>query len=187
MIEIFRGILSLMIIFCHFRVSEPFDLYLVSIARCAVPFFLILSGYYAYSGDKAKDLEHTEKKLLDTLKMILQVAFLYTVVNTSVCIMNNKAPFSWFTEKYLSIKTLQNFLLYNRARFFASIAYYLFMILYVFIIYLFIIKINAVSASFIFIPILLALNLYFSEYLKCDWYLVGNWLLTGLPFFNIGV
>ena len=33
MIEVFRGILPFLIVFCHFYISGPADLYIVSIAR----------------------------------------------------------------------------------------------------------------------------------------------------------
>ncbi len=187
MIEVFRGILPLLIVFCHFNVAEPANLYIVGIARCAVPFFLILSGFYAYSGNREKDLAHIKKKMIDMLKLILRVAVIYTVVNTVVCLINKEAPFFWFAEKYMTTEALRNFLLFNRARFFASIAYYLFMVLYVLVIYWLIVKLNIVSVSFIFIPILLAGNLYLSEFLKKDWFIAGNWMLTGIPFFLLGV
>ena len=48
LLEAIRGAACILVVFCHFDIKGVIGTYIVAIARFAVPFFLILSGYYSY-------------------------------------------------------------------------------------------------------------------------------------------
>lgn len=147
------------------------------IARYAVPFFLLVSGYFA-SAESARKQQWEIAKLAG-ISMIL-----YFVSNSVCSAVKGEDAFRWFFGE-LGIRQLAKFLLFNNLEFFASMMYYFFMLLYVYSIYRFVCaaKIQKYAVWTIAPLLLIGCSVSFSHKM---WFYAGNWLLTGIPLFFLG-
>jgi hypothetical protein len=95
------------------------------------------------------------------------------------------APFEWI-KNYSNLTTVRYFLLFNRALFFGSSAYYIFMMLYIYIIIIFWAKYNLPMYMVYAAPVLVLINIFCGEYTDLPWFTYGNFLFTGIPCVAIG-
>lgn len=173
-IDLMRLVCAVFILFIHVPLCGNDSALIIQIGRFAVPFFLLVSGYYVTP-------ESANKQLKSVLKLTGVTLVLYSVLNSVCSALGGYGAFAWFTNA-VSLKTLLLFVLFNRAVFFANTVYYLFMLIYLYIIY-------GLAAHWgwqrkiqrMILP-LLALGLIL-VWLNLPWFYTGNWLLTGIPFF----
>ena len=183
-IEAIRGVACIFVVFCHFHLQDPLGLYVISIARFAVPFFMMLSGYFACKSNQADNISYAKRKLSQTIKLTLIGTLICIIANSLVCLILGEPIFKWFLD-VLSLKTLLKFLIFNRAYWLSSVMYYPFMMIYVYIAYILVNKLSLLNISYISIPILLLVNIIVSKTTE-NWYYVGNFFFTGFPFFMLG-
>lgn len=179
-IECFRFIGCVFVLFIHCPFPQPLGLYVSVMGRTAVPYFLLLSGYFSYCD---KPIDKAMKKLIETVKIILVAGLLCIIWNSMNSLILHHNFFIWFVQ-YLTSDTLKNFLLYNRAVFFNSAFYYFFIMIYVYFIYILSCKTNTVRVFYAFIPMLIFFLFYFAT--VGEWYWGGNWMLLGIPMFYLG-
>ena len=105
-----KGIACLLVITIHFPVNGRFSEWISLLSRCAVPFFFVVAGRYAYSG-RAADAPGLRKKMLSRLGKIACTAFgvlavytLYSFVYHRVQGMNVAA---WVQMKYQPLEWLR--------------------------------------------------------------------------------
>lgn len=182
-IELWRFIACIMIVFTHAAFPFPFGAYVGAYARFAVPFFLMITGYFSYGASDAKIV----KKLFDTLRIIIiggSICFIWNSINSFF----RYGSFSHWFNAYVSKRTLIEFVLYNRAIFFNSVFYYLFMLVYIYIFYLAFLKLRLTYNKFMLITVfvLILISWYIDHFTAKDWYYVGNAFFTGIPLFLIG-
>lgn len=184
MIEIMRFLSCLVILFIHCGLPNPYGRFLNYYGRFAVPFFLLVSGYFAYGGDLSAK---SAKKASQTLCLIFThgtICILWNCVNAFL----SSGSFTNWIQPYLTAKHFQNFVFYNRAIFINSVFYYLFMILYVYIFCLIVCKIKLISSRHVYgLALCLFLIAYYKlQFTSVDWYEIGNFLFTGIPLFFLG-
>lgn len=184
-IDAVRAIACVFVVFVHCVMPGKAGEYMMYFARFAVPFFLLVSGWFAYMGNTEQALQVARRKLADTGKLVGITAALYTVWNSLNCLISGRSVFAWITS-YFNVGSLINLLVFNRAVFFNSITYYLLMMIYVYVIYMWLVKRGWMGKTKWFIGIALAANYYLHAFLHQSWYYSGNFLLTGLPFFFLG-
>ena len=80
-LEAIRGVACILVVFCHFDIKGAIGTYIIAIARFAVPFFLILSGYYSYKKTPEENIRYAKKKLISVTKM--------TFWGTIACVVSN--------------------------------------------------------------------------------------------------
>ena len=68
LIECMRYIACVLICFIHVPFPKPFSSYVILTGRAAVPFFLLLLGYFACCDDPVRK---AKKKLQDTVRIVL--------------------------------------------------------------------------------------------------------------------
>ena len=183
LIELWRFVACIMIVFSHAAFPSPFGAYVVAYARFAVPFFLMITGYFSYGSADSQIV----KKLLDTIRVIIiggAVCFIWNSINSFL----RYGSFSYWFNVYVNKKALKEFILYNRAVVFNSVFYYLFMLVYVYCICLICRKLRIFYNKFMLILAisLIAISWYIDHFTDKHWYHVGNALFTGIPMFLIG-
>lgn len=176
-LDIWRLISCIFVVFIHCEFPGDAGHYVVMVGRYAVPFFLMLSGYYCTSSS-------VKKRLLSAISMTIVSIGLYTTINSCLSLYRGKELFWWFTKAQDS-DMLYRFLVYNRAHFFASTVYYVLMLIYVYVIVALLYRFRLLSKAYFLIPVLLLRNLWLN-YSGTEWFYAGNWLYTGLPFFLLG-
>jgi len=184
-IDAVRAIACTFVLFVHCPFPGTFGVYISALARFAVPFFLMVSGYYAFRKTDAAMLAAARKQLLSTAKLTLIGTAFYAAANTLRDALCGKPPLSWLYSLF-NAEGLRRLLLFNRAIFLSSVMYYLFMLLYVYALYMLLIRAKAMRFAYASIPLLLLTGIVLNEFVLAPWYYTGNWLLTGLPFFLLG-
>lgn len=184
-IDAVRAIACTGVLFVHAAFPNPFGLYVAALARFAVPFFLMVSGYYAYRPASSAALQNAKRQLHASARLTLIGTLLYAFSNTIRQLLYGQAPLSWLSS-LLHAEGIFNFLVLNRAVFLSSVMYYLFMLLYVYGLFLLLLKTNTMPHAQRLIPLLLGACVLLDEFLGMPWYYSGNFLLTGLPFFLLG-
>lgn len=184
-LEAIRGIVCLIVVFCHFPVQGSIQPYIVAVARSAVPFFLLISGYFSYREAEKEGVPYVKKKLFAAIKLTAVATVVCALTNSLLDLWKGNHPLQW-VRKAANTKNLLRFLLLNRANWLSSVMYYLFMLIYVYVIFLIVHKLRLVRIAYLAIPILLVANVIVSKTVD-DWFYAGNFLLTGIPFFALGL
>ncbi len=190
-IEAIRGIACLFVVLVHAPFPGETGIWIKALARFAVPFFLMNSGWFLWKGSAEGELDTAKKQLRKILKITAFVCVLHIIGNTIVSIIGTGSPVAWL-EPHWNLETVRNFILFNRSKVFSSVVYYFFMLIYVYVIFILLRKASRNNGGAVpafmkaVIVICLAANLYISEFNDMTWYFAGNWLLTGVPFFFTG-
>lgn len=179
--DICKGFLCIFVIFLHCRIRN--DLIILSqLFRIAVPFFIMISGFFSYKTDKSIIKKRLGKLFKFTMITIL-VYFIWNCVYYPLIEMNY---FEVLKSIFLNCKHILTILIFNRGTFICSIMYYFLMMIYVYLIFLKFDNFFYKSNFYLIIFTLLIIGLIM-QYFDIQWYYVGNWLFTGLPFFGLGV
>lgn len=180
-----RGVASIFVVFCHFPMHRDYESYVVAIARFAVPFFLMLSGYYSNKSNCDRNIIHAKRKLADTLKLTVYGAAISAVANSCGSYFAGKHPFQWIFN-LMNRQVLLEFFVFNRAYWLNSVMYYLFILIYTYSIFIVFNYLSLINIA-LFSPLLLIVNIIVSKICTPEhWYYSGNFLLTGFPFFMLG-
>ena len=188
-LELIKLFASYMVVFIHLPFYGKAALVMESLARFAVPFFILVSGFFSYRISLSK----IKKRILHMLSLLLFSVLLYTWRNIEAFVLsgNFKAIGQYF-GRYLSSETLTNLLVFNVPV--SSVhLWYLLAMLYVYIIFFFVTK-YSVSEKPLFVLsfILLFANLILGEGLSAMGIIIPNhyirnFALVGMPFFGIGM
>lgn len=184
-IDAVRAIACTFVLFVHCPFPGTFGIYVSALARFAVPFFLMVSGYFAYRDTDAAMLAAAKKQLRSTGKLTIAGTLLYAASNTLRDTLSGGQPLHWLSG-ILSRTGIRRFLIFNRAVFLSSVMYYLFMLLYVYGLYMLFVRAGAMRIAYAAIAPQLITGIVMNEFTGAPWYYTGNWLLTGLPFFMLG-
>ena len=135
--------------------------------------------------DKEDALKNAKKTLIKLLRFTLISTIFVSIVNTLICLKQNKGPFEWFTL-FSGGNRFRDFLLINKTFFLSAVLWYLFAMIYVELIYILLLKFNLLKKSyFLIIPLIIG-NIIINEYYHLDWLYSSNWLFTGVPFVLLG-
>lgn len=70
-IDIIKAVCSVLVVFLHFKIPGGLGSAIFCVARCAVPTFFVVSGYFYYKDDKNAQMKSTKKKFLHIIKILL--------------------------------------------------------------------------------------------------------------------
>ena len=185
-IDVVRIVASFFVILCHIHLPGWAKDCSMGLARFAVPFFLLVTGWYLFDGDDSRAYAMARRTLVSILKLTVLSVLLVAAVNTLVCLIRGRQMFSWVTGFFRRSGSWLLFLLYNRTHWLSSVMWYLFGLLYALVIYLVLVRLRVLKYAFWLIPLLLILNIVRGEVLGKAWYYQGNWLFTSLPFLLLG-
>ena len=185
LLDLLRFISCLFVILIHCPLPGFWGAAIITFGRYAVPFFLMISGWYLFSQDRNVVLGKSIKQLRGTVKLIGCFFVAYLIMNSLCGIIECKVPFGWM-KNYSSFTTILYWVLFNRAIFLGSSAYYIFMMLYIYIVIVFWAKYNLPKYMLYAAPFLVVINIICGEYTDLPWFTYGNFLFTGIPCFAIG-
>ena len=184
-LDCMRGIACLFVVLIHCPLPGALGEILRGMGRFAVPFFVMISGYFWYREDDGKRCQNTKRLLKGIAKLTIIGVIFCGLVNSVGSVVSGQHPFYWITSVW-SKRTVLEFLLFNRAAFLSSVMYYLFGMIYTYVLVLWLDKYHLMRLSIWASPMLLAMNVLFSTVLNSPWYCAGNWLFTCVPFFAMG-
>lgn len=179
-----KFIAAIMVILIHIKFPGDFGLYISSLARFAVPFFFMISGYYSYKGDD------TALHLKKHIKKIFILSIITTVIYFAIYTLYHYILGNYdFYDELFTLDNLKYFIILNNNPY-ARHLWYLYALLYVYIVYYLFHKYR--KYLYYLIPFLLTFNVIFECFIAMDivnyeHFVVRNFLFTGLPFFMIGL
>ena len=181
-IDILRCVFAFMVVYLHthYWIGYPVDL-----CRCAVPGFMVMTGFFLYSENQ----EEVERKLLKSAKHHLVIyawsLLLYVLLTIRDCYKNG--DFSCF-----SCDGLNKFFIYAETDFlyFGFHLWYLHAVIYALLIIWGLSKIGKTAWLIWFVPLFLLANYELFKYLVspivCDYHL-PTYITFGIPYLFIGM
>lgn len=189
----FKMIAAIAVVFIHCAFPELFGIVVKNIARFAVPFFFIISGYFWKfpNLDKNGYYEKGRKRLRKVVRLTIYAMIVYFVFNLFRDYI--QGHLSVFLSSFFSIENLTYFLLLNHAHPFLGVGHLWYIIALIYI-YILIICIErkewwnvAYKISCIFILSVFVLE-FVNNFTRTSIpiFFYRNWLLTGFPLFTFG-
>ncbi len=185
-IDVLRIPASFCVILCHIQWTGDAKTYSMALARWAVPFFLLVSGWYLYREDPEQQYAAAKRFLLSTVKLLAVSVLFIGTVNTGMRLVSGKSAFGWLTSFFGRKGNSYYFLMCNWARFLSSVMWYLFALTYAMVVFTLLARWKGIRWAYLLIVPLLVINLLRAEIMHLAWYRQGNWLLTTLPFLLLG-
>lgn len=172
-VDILRFICAYLVVTLH--VHTPYHSYTEPIARCAVPLFFMMSGYFGNGGGKKR-----------ILKILIVSSFVYALLDILFfgADLMDKSDFSLW-------KTIVAIVLFNENPF-AYHLWYLSAYIYVLLLVPVIRRYGMWRMAYFASPLLIAVGIVFGKYsdllFQREYYefLTRNFLFVGLPFYLIG-
>lgn len=161
-----------------------------ALARFAVPFFFMVSGYFCFKAREEDILKKMPGKATHIL-VLTGVSYLFYLLWG--CVQNateGKNVVDWL-GKIITPSNIENFLRYNSSSAVKSHLWFLPALLYCYLIFWVIVKCRACKAAYLLIPVLLTGHIWMDEgrFLfgnACRVMEFRNYLFTGIPFFLMG-
>ena len=187
-LELIKLFASYMVVFIHVPFYGKVGAAIEALARFAVPFFFLVSGYYSYQITCAK----IKMRIKNVSSLLILSAICCTVFEVITLLKYNKDGLIELISKCTDLSTYVNLLMFNLP-IVSGHLWYLFAVLYVYVIYYFATKYHVKEkVIFIISPLLLLLHLALGEGLSMfgivlPFHYVRNFALMGIPFFALGL
>lgn len=181
-IDIMRCICAFMVVYLHTHYWGGYPMY---VCRCAVPVFMMITGYFLYSEDTDKMALKSQKAIKHLLRILLWSVLFYVLLTLYYCYKTHDfTAFSWpVIMKSFTYAELDNL-------YFGFHLWYLHAVLYALCLLWIALKMKALRLFYVLCPIFLILNL---ELVKAGLYpIVGNYhmptyLSFGIPYLVLGM
>lgn len=182
-IDILKFACAVLVVIVH--TNFKFQNAVLPLTRCAVPCFLMISGFLLYSENKGIGYERLKRNIKHIFHIMIWSTLLFAVVKEGMSIIHGE----FFIP---SINQWFNFIIFNDNPFGYHL-WYLGAYLYVLVIALVVDKYNMWNSLMCITPLLLLGDLIFGKYSllllnhEYPFIYVRNFLFIGLPYFLIGV
>lgn len=182
-IDLLKFICAVLVVFLH--MGTPYQQYILPLTRCAVPCFLIISGYFIFNADDAKFQARLKKNIRKIFRVLVWSTLLFAVVKFMFA-------FKQHDFSFLSLKALVKFVVLNENPFGFHL-WYIGAYLYTLLIVLFLERRGWLKCLYWAAPILLMTDLCFGKYSLVLWNMeipficVRNFLCVGIPYFAVGM
>lgn len=188
-LELLKLFASYMVVFIHVKFYGRLGPVMDTLARFAVPFFFLVSGFCSYK----ITCEKIKKRIRNILTLLIFSVVCCTAFKVAMLLAKgNMDEIMSYLSNYLDIVVLAKMFVFN-ATISSVHLWYLFAILYVYVIFFFATKFR-LSDKIIFIIsfCLLLLQLLLGEVLSVfgialPKIIVRNFLVMGIPFFGLGL
>lgn len=175
-----KGIACILVLFLHSRFPGTLGDVIQSLSRYCMPFFFMVSGYFAYSTRE----QGREQWRLSKIRHIGLITLWSSLFYLLIAILADSLPLT-------SLKGWAKFLLLNEPHIFAGQMWYLYALLYVYLIWALIDRRNwyrfaYIAAIVLFVCyLLLAQGAYFAGF-SINPAVYRNFLFLGFPHFMLG-
>ncbi|MFV0539068.1 MAG: acyltransferase family protein [Dysgonomonas sp.] len=190
-IDLLKGICCFAVVMLHFpaKISHEFLILQAMLGRCAVPIFILLSGYLLglkVQPEFSKSLRQARKLFVWSIAMELISLVFKSIYGAAVY---GDSIFALADE--VSIQRLVHLLIFNRP-FFVGLVWYLYAAAYATIVFAVFLRWGKTKILLYISPILLLAYYVFGRYsepifgTEAPSWLASNWLLIALPMYTIG-
>lgn len=189
-----KGIACILIVYLHMGFPGPVSSIINVIAKMSVQLFFMISGYFAWCSSNEMALKKIPGKIKHTFIMIswaVAVSTLYQIAITSIKVGVPIAIREWIgtfnfknTIKFIALTATSHIPGWG-------VLWFLFSLLYLYIVYAAVLKLNWVKIIYRLVLPILLFHLVVRYYFTLKGVTFGgvyfqNWLLNGVPFFFLG-
>ena len=180
---------SYFVVFIHFMLPGDLGDAVKAVARFAVPFFFMCSGYFSYGNTP----EIIRKKALHILKLFLIATMIYAFLEIGVLILEQEynQVLVYFLYNFFNTEKWIKCILFNVPPI-CTFLWYLLAMFYVYLIYYFVTKFNIpdrgtdISSIILLVLHLVIWHSFLVYEITDDTFYVRNFLFVGYPFVTIG-
>ena len=184
-----KAVAACLVVFIHVSFPGQVGQIIKVLARCAVPFFFMISGYFCYYEGKTAE-DKIPSKILHILKLFFISLLFYLVWEYIMKFLSGEDTGEWLKELTDS-SHLKEFALYNSTSVVRAHLWFLPALIYCYAVDFFVEKWKLRKAAYCCIPVLLAMLLWRAEFCR---FFGGfyhtmeyrNFLFTGMSFFLTG-
>lgn len=187
-LELLKLFASYMVVFIHVLFYGEFGVAIDALARFAVPFFFLVSGYYSYN----ITCEKIKKRIKNIFSLFVISVICYAIFQIACLLKYNTNGLMALLNSYTDLSTYIDLLVFN-VTIISGHLWYLLAALYVYVIFYFTTKFK-INEKVIFIVsvFLLLLHILLGEGLAIFGFAVPigyvrNFALMGIPFFAMGL
>lgn len=187
LLNVIRLVAAFSVVTIHIHFPDTFGTVMIDIARFAVPFFFMASGFFSYYENSTNVLSKIKKKIKHVTIIYIGAAALYSTYKLLGIGMA-------FVKKVFSLVSIAEFLLFNMPKS-SEHLWFLPALVYTYVIFYFLEKFKITKKMYFLIPLLFVAGValreifinfgYPLETLK-NGYIYRNFLFMGLPFFMLG-
>lgn len=187
-LELLKLFASYMVVFIHVLFYGKMGVAIDALARFAVPFFFLVSGYYSYQ----IPCEKIKKRIKHILTLLI-FSVICCIAFEIICLLKyNKEGLMALLNAYTDLSTYVNLFIFNETVG-AEHLWYLFAVFYVYVLFYFATKFHIKEkVIFIISTFLLLLHILLGEGFSIFGIVVPapfvrNFALMGIPFFALGL
>lgn len=189
-LDLVKVIASFSVVCIHYMFSGEVGVIIKAVARFAVPFFFVISGFFAYYDNSTKML----KKAFNIAKIYIYSFLLYFVYGAARELLLGRASgVAEYVCTYLRASTILNFLIHNTT-ISAAHLWFLPALVYCYLVFCGIKKsklsdniLFIISASLLVVRLLIGEVLGFLGIVEMNTNYFPNFIFVGLPFFALGM
>lgn len=186
-LDLFKGIACIAVVLVHVSFPGKAGLIISSIARFAVPFFFMVSGYYSYHSE-GRRANRNKKHIMHMLKIILFSFIVYVPASFLFSFWGDTVNSTLHDVGSLDLKGIFIFFVFNRPVIIVGQLWFLFALLYDYVLFDLIERRWPIEKYYISIPILLTLLILLAQGMHIAGvaipnYLYRNFLIEGFAFF----
>jgi surface polysaccharide O-acyltransferase-like enzyme len=184
-----RGIAAFLVVCIHIPFPNIIGETLIALARIAVPFFFIVSGFFLYGDNREVVLCKTKKHLNKALIIVVSANVIYLIWNIIKVMVSNESVIEYLKSSF-TLKNMIKLFTLNESPFGYHL-WYLSAYLYVLIIFYFITKFNILKLLYYAIPPLLLILIAGQNTLSTLGFelpiiVFRNFIFVGMPYFLLG-
>lgn len=185
-------IAAFFVVAIHVHFPGDFGTGVIAVARFAVPFFFMVSGFFSYYENKTSLKEKYFRKIKHVFVLLAGGSALYFLFGIVI------ALYSGTTINYLSnifsVKSIAEFLIFNNTRV-SEFLWFLPALIYVYFVFFIFEKTGITKKMYFLIPLLFLAGVLLRESIEflpeypeimSNGYFCRNFVFVGLPFFMLG-
>lgn len=173
MLNVIKAIMAYLIIAIHCKFPGAVGNGITIVARIGVPFFFMISGYYAYP------LKRIKFKIIRIIKIAILMEIIYICASSNSCTLLDLVHTYVFPDFVMLILGV-----YGKC----GGGWFVYALLEAYLIWWCVYKIKAYKVAYIYTVISLCIHIYMQYTLDFSYdFWTSNVILTGFPFFMLGV
>ena len=193
-LNLIKIIAAFFVVTIHVHFPGDFGLAVIDIARFAVPFFFMVSGFFGYCLDKNRSVEKIKKRIKNIIFMFLSISVVYIVYKIVVAVLFYSNSPADVLEELFSAEAIVNFIFFNEPSV-SVFLWYLPALIYTYVVFLVFEKNRLTQKMYFLIPFLFIAGVAFREIIEIpsdlpaffrNSFLFRNYLFVGVPFFLFG-
>ncbi len=181
-IDCMRFVMAFLVVFIHSPFGGKVGELVFCFAKAAVPFFIVVSGYFCYSNESEQFIDRLKKQAVRIFMLCVGANFLYIYL----CLIGNKM--GWLpldVSALVTEKNLMDLYLYNQSPV-ADHLWFLGSLFYAIVLMIIFVKLKVENKVMALAPLLLCIYIFLSYNGSGEAFRYRNVLFVTLPYFMMG-